>query len=129
MITLAFECHHCRTDSIHAVRSREEVCSLDNHIPLRLRCWACGTQYSVVQTLPQDGLRPAAEPPFKQCLKAAAACRRRATATHDVELQKFFARMESYWLRVASESEHEQGGVVIARATRRSKTEAPRRIA
>jgi hypothetical protein len=113
MITLAFQCRFCGIDNICAVRSTDDVSSLETNIPIRLSCWACKTPNLILRTLPREAMSAASEPLFAYCLRTASACRRRAIEVPDGEQRNFFLRMEAYWLRLGGQSQYQQRGDIV----------------
>jgi hypothetical protein len=115
MITLTFICPKCGTCCLCGVRAQDDVLSLANGLPVRLRCGACRVDNFVTGKPNQRRHRAAGRwyRFFGHCLKIAAVCRRRARETQNPGLRAFFLKRERYWLRTGWESDLAQDAAMI----------------
>ena len=118
MITVLFSCPKCQMSCICGIQSQDDILSLANELPVRLRCGGCGIE-SFVTRNPSCNGSPAGGRWYRffaHCLKIAAVCRRRAIETQNPSLQAFFLKRERYWLRTGWESDlHRDAAIIAAR--------------
>ena len=118
MITVLFSCPKCQMSCLSGIQSQDDILSLANELPVRLRCGGCGVE-SFVMRNPNRNWSPAGGRWYRffgYCLKIAAVCRRRAIETQNPSLQAFFLKRERYWLRTGWESDlHRDAAIIAAR--------------
>ena len=115
MITLTFICPKCGMCCLCGVQAQDDILSLANGLPVRLRCGACRAD-SFVSGKPSRSWDRAAGRWYRffgHCLKIAAVCRRCALETQNPGLRAFFLKRERYWLRTGWESDLAQDAAMI----------------